>query len=366
MMAPSVLQFVPQICRHDAVGNGVLGMHQAMHELGVECQIACDRSDLASAPHVRSWASVKRQAWDALLLHYSHGCAARERLLSRGERIILIYHGITPPEYFRGTNPRLEEASRQGIAELPLWAEKTDYAIAHSTFTANELKNAGFRNVTVIPYVAYEPLYAQPPDRSLIANYDHEGWVNLLTVGRVAPNKCLEDCLFIFDYFQRAIHRKSRLFIVGSWDGTEAYLDRLLRLRSRLGTQDVVFTGPVSQAALLAFFQLADAYLCMSGHEGFGVPLLEAMRFGVPVFAHAAAAIPETLRGTGILFSKKEWAVISEAIGLLLADGDLRSRVCDEERLQAQYYGFEAGRERLKHFLTRAGICESCRMEVVQ
>lgn len=355
-MPPAVLQFASQVCRHDAVGNAVFGLDRMLRELGIYSRISCDRSDAPSAKHVRSWSSLAHMKWDALLVHYSHGCGAHGRLLTANQKLILVYHGMTPPEYFRGTNPRLEEASRRGAAELPRWAERAQHAVAHSCFTARELAAAGFGDVTVLPYPPYEPQYAVEPDRALLARYGGDGWVNLLTVGRIAPNKCLEDCLFVFDYFKRAVQPKSRLFIVGSWDGTEAYFDRLLRLTARLGTQDVFFTGPVSQAALLAFFKLADAYICMSEHEGFGVPLLEAMRFGVPVFAYAAAAVPETLRGAGVLFAEKSWPVVAEAIGLLLADRELRARVIAEELEQARYYCFEAARERLKNFLHAVGI----------
>lgn len=357
-MPPAVLQFASQICRHDAVGNAIFALDAAFRDLGMRSTISCNRTDDPWARHVRPWSSVARVKWDALLVHYSHGCAVHARLLCGDSKVILFYHGVTPPEYFRGTSPRLEEASRQGAEELSRWAERAEHAVAHSHFTARELAAAGFRKVTVLPYVPYEPLYAVEPDRSVLDRYRGDGWVNLLTVGRVAPNKCLEDCLFVFDYFKRAVHRRSRLFIVGSWEGTEAYLERLLRLAARLGTQDVFFTGPVSQATLLGFLKLADAYLCMSEHEGFGVPLLEAMRFGVPVFAYAAAAVPETLRGAGVLFSEKSWAVVAEAIGLLLADPDLRAQVISEELQQAAHYRFEAARDRLGSFLESVGILE--------
>lgn len=344
-------QFAPQVCQHDAVGNEVFALHSLFGSLGLDSYVWCDLADQPSAKHVRWCRRSAQLKGDLLLIHYSHGSGSYRRLLPHPERKILVYHSITPREYFVGTNTNSEEASRQGYAELPGYAERVDVAIAHSRYSARQLEQSGFRNVVVLPYVLYEPLYAVEPDRSLLDRYGRDGWVNLLTVGRVAPHKCLEDCIFVFDCFKRFVERKSRLFIVGSWEGTEAYLARLHRLVAKLGLHDVFFTGSVAQTTLMGLFKLADAYLCMSEHEGFGVPLVEAMRFDVPVFAYAATAVPETLHGAGVLFTEKSWPVVAEAIGLLLADGRLREQVISEQRRKAAFYSSEAARGRLRHWL---------------
>ena len=300
---------------------------------------------------------------DALLIHYSHASAACRRVLSAPEKAILVYHGITPPEYFRGTNKNIEEASRQGSEQLPDYAERAEFAVAHSNYSARELESAGFRNVVVLPYVLWEALYEVEPEQSLLDQYRGNGWINLLTVGRIAPNKRLEDCLFVFDYFKKFVERKSRLFIVGPWAGNEAYMSRLQKLVAKLGLQDVFFVGSVPQQTLIGFFELADAFLCMSDHEGFCVPLVEAMRYGVPIFAYASTAVPETLRGTGVLITERSWPVVAEAIGLLLADDDLRERVISEERQQAAFYSSDAARERLRCFLETVKLIEPARQE---
>jgi glycosyltransferase involved in cell wall biosynthesis len=357
------VQFTQQLRQHDGVGNEVLALHDLLRSCGLESHICCQLTDQPSARHVRSPRSCRRLNRDLLLVHYSHGPGPDHRLFSAHERRVLLYHGITPPHYFRGTNPRLEAASRQAYDDLPRYREYIDLALAHSHYSAQELERAGFRNVLVFPYVLHEPLYTLEPDRSLLQQYGRDGWINLLTVGRLAPNKGVEDCIFVFDYFKRFIERKSRLFVVGSWDGMEAYAERLARLVSRLGTPDVIFTGPVPQSSLIAFFKLAHAYLCMSEHEGFCVPLVEAMRFGVPVFAYAATAIPETLRGTGVVFAEKSWPTVAETIGLLLADAELRRRVIEEQVNQAAFFSFGAARRRFRRILESLGVLEPAEAE---
>ena len=215
---------------------------------------------------------------------------------------------------------------------------------------------AGFPRVEVFPYVPYEPLYAVEPDESLTRQYAGDGWVNLITVGRIAPHKCLEDCVFAFDHFKRNIVRRSRLFVVGSWSGTEAYVARLERLISRMNLRDVIFTGAVRQCELIAYYRLAHAFLCMSEHEGFGVPLVEAMRYEVPVFAYASTALPETLRGAGVLFAEKCWPVIAESIGLLLSTPAWRQELIARQLEAAEHYSLPAARDRLFALLGGIGL----------
>jgi glycosyltransferase involved in cell wall biosynthesis len=224
-------------------------------------------------------------------------------------------------------------------------------AAAHSEYSASELREMGFPAVEVIPYVTLDDLYHVEPDPSVLSSCRQGEWTNLICVAQVAPHKRIEDCLFIFDHFKRHVRPRSRLVVIGDWSGAAAYMERLKRLIARLCLTDVVFTGQVTQAALAAYFQTADALLCMSEHEGFCVPLVEAARYKVPIFAYSAAAVPEILCGAGVLFEEKEWPVIAEAIGLLLADEDLRRQVVDEQSRKLKVQSRAETGERLQAFL---------------
>jgi glycosyltransferase involved in cell wall biosynthesis len=244
-----------------------------------------------------------------------------------------------------------------GRDALALYSGSVELALAHSEYSARDLTGAGFRNVRVFPYVPTHRFYDIPPDESVLGRYRGDGLVNLLVVGRIAPNKCIEDCILAFHCFRNRIEPRSRLFIAGSSTGTEYYLMRLQRLVTRLGLGgSVVFTGRVSQAALNAYYRLAGAFLTMSAHEGFCVPLIEAMLFDVPVFAFASCAVPETTRGAGVLFPEKNHPEIAEAIGVVVSDPAWKEKILRAQREAAGFYSADASERRLSELLVSLGV----------
>ena len=156
--------------------------------------------------------------------------------------------------------------------------------------------------------------------------YD-DGRTNVLFVGRVIPNKKIDDLVRSFAFFQKWVRPRSRLLLVGDHRGFERYFDRLQELVSELRVDEVVFTGHVDDDELYAYYRLADAFLCLSEHEGFCVPLQEAMHFGLPVIAYDAGAVRETLRGGGILLQDKGPEVVAEVLDRVTRGTDLRRAV---------------------------------------
>jgi glycosyltransferase involved in cell wall biosynthesis len=156
--------------------------------------------------------------------------------------------------------------------------------------------------------------------------YD-DGRVNVLFVGRIIPNKRIEDLIGVFALYQRHVEPRSRLLLVGDYRGHERYYDRLQERVRRLGADEVVFTGHVDDDDLRAYYSAGDLFLCLSEHEGYCVPLLEAMAFGLPVIAYDAGAVAETLRGGGILLREKRPEVVAELIGRVHEDPALRAAV---------------------------------------
>jgi glycosyltransferase involved in cell wall biosynthesis len=159
---------------------------------------------------------------------------------------------------------------------------------------------------------------------------------NLLFVGRLAPNKRVEDVIkVLYQYHQ--IEPNARLYLVGETRYTRRYVEWLQDFVQQLGLADAVqFTGQVSRADLAAYYQIADVFVMMSEHEGFGIPLLESMRFDLPIIAYASSAVPETLDGAGILIWQKDYRVIAELIHLLRTDPQLREHICQEQQRRAQ------------------------------
>ena len=139
----------------------------------------------------------------------------------------------------------------------------------------------------------------------------------------------------VFYFYQKTLNPRSRLFLVGSHSGQEKYLSYLRALVRELDLRDVVFTGHVNQKKLLAYYRIADAFLCMSEHEGFLIPVLESMHFGIPVIAYDAGAVRGTLGGASILVTEKKFEEIAELVGLVIEDADLREKIveCQTRRL---------------------------------
>ncbi len=360
MKAAAVHQFASQISEHDAVGNEVFALQSLLKSFGFASDILCEFADPELLSLVRL-SSPARLRGAPLLMHFSHGFATQRDVFtssSGGHPRILVYHNITPPEYFAGTHDDLAAASRHGRDALREYSDRFALALAHSSFSAAELGELGYQRVTVFPYVLYESLYRVPADEALLSQCREPGWTNILAVGKIAPHKCLEDTLFVFDYFKRVIKKQSRLYIVGSWQGMEAYFGRLSRLVAKLGLTGVIFTGPVSQSQLAAYYKAAHAFVCMSEHEGFCVPAVEAMYYGVPVLAYHAAAVPETIGDAGVLFREKNWPVFAESIAVLLDDPPQREEMILAGRARAESFGPAAARLRLEHVLREAGILE--------
>ena len=201
----------------------------------------------------------------------------------------------------RGVHEPLARELAWRLEQMKALAGVAPVVMADSRFNAAELEAAGYGPVRVLPLLLDFDRIAAAPDAALLRRLD-DGKANVLFVGRCVPNKRIEDLLHAFHYFQSFMAPESRLILVGSLAGFERYHAYLRSIACRLGLQDVLFTGAVPQAELNAYYAAAAVFLCMSEHEGFCIPLLESLAHDVPVVAFAAAAVPETLDGAGILF----------------------------------------------------------------
>jgi glycosyltransferase involved in cell wall biosynthesis len=263
------------------------------------------------------------------LFHFAIGSGAGRLIKDAPDRLVLRYHNITPPEFFAGYLPHLARQCHQGRRELQAFAPRADLALGVSEFNRRELAAAGFRRTAVVPVpLDLDALAAGPVSAAVRALYG-DGRTNLLFVGRVIPNKKIEDLLRLFAVYQRSIDPASRLLLVGDHWGYEPYLLRLSELARALAVEDVVFTGQVEDDELRAYYSVGSAYLSMSEHEGFCVPLLEAMAFGLPVVAFDAGAVSETLGGAGVLLGDKQPEVAAEIVHRVVKDDSTRRSVLE-------------------------------------
>jgi L-malate glycosyltransferase len=240
--------------------------------------------------------------------------------------MVLVYHNITPPEYFLGVHKDLVKLCFRGRRELTAYIQRCDLALGDSEYNRQELEDLGFPDTGVLAVVPGFSHLDVLPDRALASGFDDE-WTNVMFVGRVIPNKKFEDVIRAFHVYRTRHNPRSRLLLVGSYSGFERYLALLTGLVARLGTPDVHFLGHVSNEELSALYDVADLFLCASEHEGFCVPLIEAFYKRVPVLAYAATAVPATMDGGGVLYETKDPADIAKLMDAILSDGAIEDAI---------------------------------------
>jgi glycosyltransferase involved in cell wall biosynthesis len=279
---------------------------------------------------------------DLVILHYSTGSALTEYVRALRVPLILVYHNVTPPDFMTGVGLGEKERARRGREILADLRNQTVLSLARSEYSRTELVEMGFDNVQVLPVIMPDELFDIPPDEGVLARFGTgDKRTSLLFVGRVAPNKRQEDLIKLL-YFYRQIDPQARLFLVGSWGNSRRYADWLRQFARRLNlSDDVHLCGHVSTAELAAYYRLADVFVCMSEHEGFGIPLVESMRFGVPIVAYASTAVPGTLGGAGILIKHKSYPIIAETIHLLQTDATFRARIIARQHERQSAFGRE-------------------------
>ncbi len=334
-------QFIPYLHGPgDAAADLIYAFQQAFRAWGHDSRVFALEADAGIEDR---WLPVEAylsesDARDIFLYHYVVGSPLVARLLESPARLMLYYHNITPARYIAPFHPNLAaslRAGREAIREL-----RAVPALTPSKYNRQELLQMGFRDVRVVPLlVDFERLQASaqtPTGQALIQRFA-DGTVNWVTVGRIAPNKRCEDVLKAFAYYQRMIHAEARLFFVGGSRHFEAYHFNLVRLAEHLGIEDKVhWCGWVPyEEGFGAYYQIASVFVYMSEHEGFCVPLVEAMYFEVPIVAYAAAAIPDTLGSAGVLVKHKQHEMIAGMVNRLQEDRALREslRLNQRERL---------------------------------
>jgi glycosyltransferase involved in cell wall biosynthesis len=325
----AVHQLLGALHAGDAVGHEALVMRDVLRARGHASQIFAGRIDPAldgEAQPLREFAAAS-SADHACLLHFAPGSPAGALALAAPDRLGIVFHNVTPPELLAAFDPELARRHHAGRAELRRLASRARLGVAHSEFSRRDLAASGFgERARVVPF-AVDLAGAREPAAPVLLRLLSDGRPNLLSVGRIAPNKRLEDVIRAFAALRARIGRRNRLVLAGDTGGFPAYAQSLAALVAELRLDDVMFTGRLSGAELEACYASASAFVCLSEHEGFGVPLVEAMLRDVPVVAYDAGAVAETLRGGGVLLREKTPGRVAELLQGLLEEPALRGAV---------------------------------------
>lgn len=344
-MARAVHQVLATLGYGDAIGHEVLGIQRVLRAAGYESEIFVETAD----PRLEDLTVDYRDLPEAshpdhlLIHHFSIGSRASRVAYALPDRMALVYHNITPPEFFIDVHPLLVQLCYLGRRELGVYRNRVEIGLGDSEFNRQELEDLGFPHTAVLPVVPDFTHLAGTPNFMQAGAFDDD-WVNVLFVGRMIPNKRIEDVIRAFHAYKRWFNPRSRLLLVGSHGGFERYLAMLHDFVARIGAADVHFLGHVTNEELTAYYGIADVFLCASEHEGFCVPLMEAFHMGVPVLAYAATAVPATMDGGGILYHRKDPVEVAGLIDAVVANAGLRDDVLDRQdaaldRLQGRDFG---------------------------
>ncbi|MEC4853283.1 MAG: glycosyltransferase, partial [Jaaginema sp. PMC 1079.18] len=324
----AIHQLLPNFSYGDAISNQALAIRNYLRDLGYRSEIFTRYVDPRVIQEVKLLSESKINPDAGLVYHHSIGnpeitnCA-----IAHPSSKCLIYHNITPSEFFQPFDPHFANLLEQGRKDLSKLASYFPISAGVSTYNATELTELGFKKPTIVPITVDPQQWDIAPDPTIMSQYQ-DGTKNIIFVGRITPNKKQEDLLVAFSHYL-TLDANARLILIGWGSNTEPYYCHILNAIAKLNLSDrVIVTGQVNDAQLLAYYRTAHLFWSMSEHEGFGVPLIEAMWFDIPVLAYKSSAVPETLGYGGILFNSKDDLLQVAALAkLLMNDRDLKTTV---------------------------------------
>lgn len=338
-------QLVPTFAAHDAIGNHVLQVRDALRARGHQSDIFCENIGPQLTREARPFAdTVAAGGRDRALLYQSSTDSKMVPWIieqaKAGTPVLSNYHNITPAPYFDRWEPRAAASMRRARTELKELAPVVGLALTDSDFNTGELLELGYAEAATSPLLIDIDAFRQTPDPQALARLRQArqgGGHRWLFVGRLAPNKCQHDVIAAFAVYRKLADPDAHLTLVGSASAPryETALRRMVR--------DLELDGSVELAAgvpgpeLRAYYAAADVFVCQSEHEGFCVPILEAMVAGLPVVAHAATAVPGTVGDAGVLLDDKDPLTVAVVVAELLEDTGRRDELVAraEERARA-------------------------------
>ena len=317
----------------DAISSEAVVLQDIFRRWGLTSDIFADSKHVSPPMRSRckSLTEYKATKDDLLIHHYSIASAAVGVFSDSPARKLLIYHNITPAHFFEGFDDNVARKLKDAREDLRELLPRVDVVWAVSNFNARELEEMGAEDVRVFPLLfSPEQLEEQPSPYLLLKS--GAPMRNILFVGRIAPNKCVENLILAFAWYNRAINRQSRLIIVGSERSSPRYYLMLRMLAAELALPNVCFERFVPAKVLPGYYDIADVFVTASEHEGYCLPLAEAMYKGVPVIARRTGGIPEALGGAGVMYEEATPAELAELINRVIVDSSLRGEILESQR----------------------------------
>jgi glycosyltransferase involved in cell wall biosynthesis len=348
-------QWVPAAHRGDAIGDSARAVRGMLRGMGHDSDIFALTIDENMRSEARPFTDAAATAGDVTIFHFALPSPMTEAFARLRGVKVLQYHNITPAAFFAPYDAGLFRLAALGRRELATLAGRVDLALGDSDFNRQELEALGFAPTGVMPIAVNTDRITGAPPRPALERILADGLINILFVGRIVPNKRIEDHVRLAEMYKRYVDSYYRFIFVGRYDGLPRYY---AQVRALIDEYEMLpdrfwFTGPVPDEDLAAFYRWADVYVSLSEHEGFCVPLVEAMAADVPIVAYAAGAVPETLGGAGLLFAPKDLEVAAELVGSVVYDRNVRAGVLGGQRRRLQDFAPARIEERLREVVSR-------------
>ncbi len=337
-----VNQWVPAAHRGDAIGDSARRVRGLLRGLGHQSEIYAMTMDDDLRGDVLPWTDSSATRGDLTIFHFAlvSPMTAEFARLPRGR--VLQYHNVTPAHFFAPYDANIFRLAALSREDLRTLVGHTDVALGDSEYNRQELEDMGFSNTGVFPIaIDTERITKAARVPSLEFLLTDGPLLNFLFVGRIAPNKKIEDHIRMAEHYKRYVDTAYRFIFVGKTDAIPRYYNMIRKLVNEYEMLEdrFIFTGPVPDADLATYYRTAHVYVSLSEHEGFCVPLLEAMAADVPVLAYSSTAVPDTLGGAGVQFAPKDLEYAAELLGELAYNDTLRAQVIAGQRARLNDFG---------------------------
>lgn len=321
---------MPSFAFADASSNFALEIKRKLDASHIANEILSQHVDEKSKRFVKQITPdySKTKKGDILIYHATIGSDIVQVYKNHPGKRVMIYHNITPSEFFTKYDRRLTRITAQGRQQLAALAPLTDLAFGVSEYNRKELVALGYQNTDTLPIILNFHEYQTVINLSLQEKLQHDPSTKILFVGRCVPNKKLEDVIKTFYIYRQHFDTTAKLYFVGNDTAIPSYTHELQKIVENLHLDtSVTFTGSIPFADMITYYKCCDVFLSMSEHEGFMVPLLESMYLHLPIIAYNSSAIPYTLADAGILLEDKDYVLAAETIHTLLSNASFRKSV---------------------------------------
>jgi len=339
MTAPAVHQFVPMLTERDATGAHTLLLQAALRRAGWQSEIFTQVTHPDTADRTIQMEEFPSRASgsDVLIYQFAVASPIADFLLGRPEAVVLDYHNVTPPRFFQGWDQGTVSQLVVAREELSRLCPRVALGLADSAYNERDLTAAGCRRTAILPVLVDLARCAGSPDPAVGAALERtagDGIPDWLFIGRLVPSKA-QHRLVMALWAHHQLFGPARLHLIGS-SGCDGYADALTTLIDELGMAPWVdLVGGAPDTVMAAHLRHADVYVSLSQHEGFGVPLLEAMAAGLPVVALGAAAVPETVEDAALVLPRNDPAYVATAVHRATADPTVRAHLVERGAARA-------------------------------